>query len=131
MSEIVRCLEARWYVIRIAVLLSGCYLAWILVFERVLEPAVRRCVSVILRRPIVWVAAGAFRVWGIAGSSRRAQEATVALLGSGMVLCAALFPAVLLGCATSAAASDTAIAASSYLAAIPMAAVFVLRVLSG
>jgi hypothetical protein len=121
-----------WAVVRFAVTSSGCYLAWLIVFERWIEPLLRRGGGAIIGRSIVWVSAGgSFRRWGIQDPPHRSTDAIVGLLGSAAVLCAALLPAVPLRLAVTEPSGDVMIVASSYLMTLPMMAVFVLRILWG
>jgi hypothetical protein len=122
--------EAVWMAMRIAVFLFGTYFAWLVAFERWIEPRLRRWAGSIARRPVVWVPAGrGLRIWGVQeeeGSSS-STDAAVSLVGTLLVLASALLPAVLLG--RVAGAGDPRIAASSYLMSIPLMALFVFRML--
>jgi hypothetical protein len=123
---------AAWRVVALAAaVFFGCYLVWLVAFERWLEPALRRCVGLISGRCIVWVPAGKrFRIWGLRDAGSHAAEAGVALLGAAVVVCSALLPAVVLARAVGAHMGDPIIAATTYLTAVPVMALFVLRVLS-
>jgi hypothetical protein len=116
---------------RTAALLFGAYFAWLVAFERWIEPAVRRWTGSIARRSIVWVPAGrGLRIWGVLERTGASTDAAVALVGTLLVLGSALLPAVILGRMASTRMSDPVIAASSYLTCIPAMALFVFRVLS-
>jgi hypothetical protein len=116
---------------RTAAFLFGTYFAWLLTFERWIEPAMRRWTGSIARRSIVWVPAGrGLRIWGVLERSGASTDAAVALVGTLLVLGSALLPAVILGRMASTRLSDPVIAASSYLTCIPAMALFVFRVLS-
>src|SRR5260221_14373143 len=125
--SVVDCLAAA----RFAGVYSGCYLGWLIVFERWLEPLLRRCGGAILGSSVVWVSTGgSFRIWGIRDRPG-STDATLGLLGSGAVLCAAVLPLILLQFTVTPPDGDAAIAASSYLMSLPMMGVFVLRLLWG
>jgi hypothetical protein len=111
---------------------STCYVGWLVLFERWLEPWLRRCGGSLVGAPIVWVPAGGpFRIWGLRGRSSRARHAAVAFLGGMTVLLCALLPAAaLLAIAARARDDDATIAASSYLISLPMVALFAFRVSS-
>jgi hypothetical protein len=120
--------QAAWMAIRTAAFLFGTYFAWLLTFERWIEPRLRRWTGAIARRSIVWVPAGrGLRIWGVMERSGAATDPTVALVGALLVLASALLPAVLLG--RVAGAADPRIAASSYLMSVPLMALFVFRML--
>jgi hypothetical protein len=121
--------EALWMALRTAVLLFGTYFAWLLIFERWIEPILRRWTGSIARRSVVWVPAGrGLRIWGVRERSGASTDAAVALAGALLVLASALLPAVMLG--RVAGASDPRISASSYLMSVPLMALFVFRMLS-
>jgi hypothetical protein len=123
-------LVERYGVLRFAAFYSGCYLAWLIAFERWFEPLLRRCSGIIVGSRIVWVPAGAsFRMWGLRDQRRTGTAAAVGFLGGAAVLCAALFPAVALRLIAGAPGDDPVIAASTYLLSIPMIGGFVVRVL--
>ncbi len=120
---------AVWLVIRSAVVLFGTYFAWLVTFERWIEPTLRRWAGSIARRTIVWVAAGrGLRIWGVE-HSRGPADAAVPLAGALLVFASALLPAVLLA-KIAASGADARISASSYLVSVPLMALFVLRMLS-
>ncbi len=113
---------------RTAVFLFGTYFAWLVAFERWIEPRLRRWAGSIARRPVVWVPAGrGLRIWGVLERSGASTDAAVSLVGALLVLASALLPAVLLGHV--AGAGDPRISASSYLMSIPLMALFVFRML--
>jgi hypothetical protein len=116
---------------RTAALLFGTYFAWLLAFERWIEPTMRRWTGSLTRRSIVWVPAGrGLRIWGVLERSGKSTDAAAALVGTLLVLGSALLPAVILGRMANTRISDPVIAASSYLTCIPAMALFVFRVLS-
>jgi hypothetical protein len=124
--------ETHWAIIQFAVAASASYVAWLVAFERWFEPWLRRRGGAILSCSIVWVPAGGpFRIWGVRGRVGHARSATVGILGGGTILLSAVLPVVaLLDLAARANTDDAIVAASSYLASLPMIAFFALRVLS-
>jgi hypothetical protein len=122
----------HWAVIRFVGGVTGCYIAWLLVFERWLEPWLRRCGGAIVGSSIDWVPAGGpFRIWGLRDRRSVAVHAAVGFLGGMTVLFSAGLPAVvLLYAAASARTEDATMAATSYLISLPMVALFALRVSS-
>jgi len=121
--------EAAWVATRTAVFFFGTYFAWLVTFERWIEPRLRRLAGAIARRSIVWVPAGrGLRIWGVQERSGASTDAAVALVGTLLVLASALLPAVMLG--RVAGAGDPRISASSYLMSVPLMALFVFRMLS-
>jgi hypothetical protein len=116
--------------IRFAAPSAACFIAWLLTFERWLEPLLRRCVGTVIGRPVVWVSTGAhFRVWGLANETASSMNAAVAAVGSMAVLCSALLPGVGVGIVVGVVTNDEAVKASSYLISFPMIGIFVLHVL--
>jgi len=116
--------------IRTAVVLFGTYFAWLVTFERWIEPTLRRWAGSIARRTIVWVAAGrGLRIWGVE-HSRGPADAAVPFAGALLVFASALLPAVLLAKIAASEGADTRISASSYLISVPLMALFVLRMLA-
>jgi hypothetical protein len=122
----------RWAFIQYAAVVSAGYVGWLVVFERWLEPWLRRRGGAILRCSIVWVhAGGPFRIWGVEKGVSGPMNLAVGCLGGGAVLLSSVLPiGLLLDLAVRANAHDAVIAASSYLASLPMIAFFALRVLS-
>jgi hypothetical protein len=124
-----------------AAVVSGCYLAWLLAFERIVDPYLRRAVGRVLGCTIVWMPAGGrFRVWGTPWEASRTKDASAALVGSAAVLVAAAMPAVLSSVAAGWIGHEPVkgnfgreplIVATIHAMAVPMILVFVLRVLSG
>ncbi len=119
-------------VVVFTVLASGSYVAWLFVFERWVEPFLRRCGGALLGCRVVWVpAVGAFRVWGTQDRRRPAVDAAVRLLGTLVVLCSAFLPAVALRLTAGSEGGDPRMAAWSYLVSLVMMALFIVRVLTG
>jgi uncharacterized membrane protein YqaE (UPF0057 family) len=117
-------------VVRIAALSAGCFLVWLLAFERWLDPLLRRAIGAALGCPVVWVSAGAyFRVWGLGAEKASSLNAAVAAIGSMAVLCSSLLPAIGVGVGVGFATNDATVKASSYLMSFPMIGIFVLHVL--
>jgi hypothetical protein len=121
----------HWAVLWFAAEVSGCYVGWLVLFERWLEPRLRRCGGAIIGSAIVRVpAVGPFRIWGLRERRSRAMHASVGLLGAMTVLFSALLPtAALVAIAARARADNATIAASGYLISLPMIALFALRAL--
>jgi hypothetical protein len=111
---------------------TGCYVAWLLLFERWLEPWLRRCGGALIGSAIVWVPAGGpFRIWGLRDRRSVAMHAAVGFLGGLTVLVSASLPAVLLLVfAAKARTEDETMAATSYLISLPMVALFSFRLSS-
>jgi hypothetical protein len=117
-------------VIHFAALSAGCFLAWLLAFERWLEPLLRRGVGAVIGRTIIWVSAGPyFRIWGLPNEEASSMDAAVAAIGSMAVLFSGLLPVIGVRIGIGVATNDAALKASSYLMSFPMIGVFVLRVL--
>jgi hypothetical protein len=122
--------EPWWMAVKTAALLCGAYLAWLVAFERWLEPMARRWTGSIARRPVVWVPAGrGFRIWGLGDRTDEAVDAAVALVGALFIFASALLPAVAFIRLAGGRTRDPLIAASSYLTCVPLIVVFVLRML--
>jgi hypothetical protein len=121
-----------WTVIRFVAAVTGCYVAWLLLFERWLEPWLRRFGGAIIGSSIVWVPAGGpFRIWGLRDRRSVAMHAAVGFLGGMTVLLSASLPAaLLLFIAARARTEDATMAATSYLISLPMMALFSFRVSS-
>jgi hypothetical protein len=121
----------NWNIIRFVVAISGSYVGWLALFERWLDPFLRRRWGRMLRCSIVWMhAGGPFRIWGVGEGASDALNSAVGFLGSGTVLLSALVPAVLLlALAARVEVLDTTITATGYLALLPMVVFFSLRVL--
>jgi hypothetical protein len=116
--------------IQSAAFVFGAYSSWLMVFERWIEPAIRRGVGVMAGCCIVWLpAAGPFRVWGLQGQGRLGIQATVGFLCSLVVLLAGVLPACALAVTASGQTSDAAVQATIYLITVPIIAVFVTRML--
>jgi hypothetical protein len=112
--------------LRFAALASGLYIAWMIAFERWMEPFARASWSAALGREIRWVPAGGrFRVWGLKDSARTSADALVSVIGMLVVLASAAMPVL----AIHWMAPLEAIRAVSYLMSVPMMVGFVLRVL--
>lgn len=122
----------RWAIVRFAVVSSAAFIAWLLAFERWVEPLLRRWAGAILGREILWVPVGvaSFRIWGLPGAETSAMAAEVAVLGMVVVLVSAAIPVVLVRVAARWMANDALISSITYLMALPMMMSFVLRVLS-
>jgi hypothetical protein len=123
---------SHWGILRSAAAVSAGYVAWLVAFERWLEPWLRRRGSAIFRCSIVWVhAGGPFRIWGVRERVSRTMNLAVGCLGGGAVLLSSVLPVIaLLDLAARANAHDAIVAASGYLASLPMIVFFALRVLS-
>jgi hypothetical protein len=124
-------LAAHWTVIRFAAMASGCYVAWLVAFERWLEPLLRRCGGAMIGGRIVWVpVVGRFRIWGMQDHASSGLDRAAGLFGGVAVLSAALVPVVAVHAAVLGTDADATIAASGYLMSLPMLAIFVVRVLT-
>lgn len=124
--------SARWAFSRWALVIATAYAIWLTVFQSWLEPVMRRRLSALVGVPVVWLPAGPFfRVWGVRAAPRREADAAVGLLGSLVVLGAAVLPVVLYGVGTRFLSPDPSAGALLYLVSAPMVLTFVLVVLSG
>jgi hypothetical protein len=123
--------SARWIAVGWAAVCSGIYVGWWTLFERWLEPWLRRRLGMVIGAPVIWVPAGGMlRIWGLREVSRLETDAAVGFLGSVLVLSAGLLPAIALGF-TSRCVADPYLAPASYLISAPLVAVFVIRILLG
>jgi hypothetical protein len=121
-----------WAIVAFAVVWSGIYIAWLVAFERWLEPWLRRRLGSIVGGAIVWVPAGGpLRIWGLREPGRLAVDATVGLLGAVAILCSAVLPSIAVNIAASLYGGDGRMAMTGYLTSIPMTVIFVVRVLFG
>lgn len=117
-------------VLRFAVLLSSGYLAWLVVFERWLDPLLRRGLGVVLGHRIAWLPAlGPFCVWGVEAPGGRELDGAVAALGTATVFCAALVPVLMPVFAGYVPAREATIGATHYLLSLPMIGHFLFCVL--
>jgi hypothetical protein len=116
--------------LEVALGFTGAYVFWLVVFERWVEPAMRRAAGVAFAGAIDWHrSTGPFRTWCLRGLASMKRHAAVGLVGHSLVLAAALAPAVAVGLLASAHACDEIVGACVYLMTIPMTAIFALRVL--
>ncbi len=122
----------RWPIIGFAAAFAAFYIAWLIVFERWLDPCLRRFSGAIVGRAIVWVPAGGpFRVWGLSAQGPRALEAAVGLLGTATVVLSSFLPTVGTSIAATHYAHEPAVGASVYLMSLPLTMLFVFRMLTG
>lgn len=106
------------------------FVTWVFVFERWLEPWLRRFTSVLVGSRVVWVQAGLFfRIWGLRESHDTRSDGAVSLTGGVFVVCAAFFPVAALALAGHYCSADPVIAMATYLASTPLVAIFVFRLL--
>jgi hypothetical protein len=108
------------------------YVIWLHVFERWLEPWLRRCASALVGSSVEWVSTGLlFRTWGLRDPQSSRSDGAVGLAGGAFVVGAAFFPVIALAVASRFCSADPAIEVTTYLAATPLVAIFVLRLLLG
>ena len=119
---------ARWTVVEVGAVSFALYLAWLAAFERVVEPRVRGLWGTIVGSEIVWVPAGAVRIWGSTQAVVRSREAAIALVGGLFVLASAALPVLALHfVALALEAEGVQIRGSTYLMSVPMMAIFASR----
>jgi len=122
----------RSSIVRFAAFFLGAYVAWLFLFQRMIEPRVRHVIGTLVGRPIVWVCDhGGLHMWGTREPQPRRAEALVIMCGVLTVVSSAFFPAIAATLAARVAAFDAALSASVFLISPPMAAIFVYHVLSG
>jgi hypothetical protein len=125
-------MEVPWHVVRSGALVCAGYVAWIIAFERWIDPALRRWVGVVVGCPVRWVqVAGPFRNWGVAGVGSDALEAGVGLTGAAAVAAAALLPAVITNVLVRAELGESPIAGATYLMTVPVVVIVATRLLLG
>jgi hypothetical protein len=123
--------DCHWAIVRFAVVSSGLFVAWLIAFERWIEPLLRRCTGAILGCRVFWAPVGAsFRIWGLLGAKGSATDAAVSLVGTVVLQVCAAVPVVLVRLAARWMGSDAMIGEITYLMAVPTMMLFVLRVLT-
>jgi hypothetical protein len=121
-----------WNVLRFGAPVCAGYVAWLIAFERWIEPALRRWVGVVIGRPVRWVrVAGPFRNWGADRTGSRALEAGVGLAGAATIAGAALVPTVATNILVRAELGESPVAGATYLMTIPLVILFAARLLLG
>ena len=117
-------------VLRFAVLFSSGYLAWLVVFERWLDPLLRRGLGFAIGQRIAWLPAlGPFCVWGVEAPGGGHLDGAVAAVGTATIFCAALVPVLVPVFAGYVPAGEATIGAAHYLLSLPMIGHFLFCVL--
>ncbi|MGO9833435.1 MAG: hypothetical protein ACLP1X_04400 [Polyangiaceae bacterium] len=120
---------ADFTIVPIAAVSAGLYVAWLVAFERALEPFARRLLGALIGCPIVWVPAGLFRAWGSGEAGHEARDGLIAAMGTLLVLAAAAVPVVALHFAARLLEPEReGIRASAYLMTAPLMMVFLIWV---